>query len=276
MEYEQINQNRIRLLADLAVFENPKNCIRNESVFFRSGDCVCFDVILLNNANIADCSNIVSVSFEIMDIGDVNQALPRSCKTLFKRDIYQASINKQLTQDDITNGSAHFSIVMSSADSSISCGDRFLKICAYTDLGDRITFASGWITILPAFEGVLDENPQNAISLANHLQGLINKESVRIDLLSTTLSDTNSTIELFDAKKADKDEVFSKSEISMQLQNVNDCIDDNKNEITVIKENLKSAGMFKSNAGVLHWSGSTNLTCSKNQGLPNKNLQDGG
>ncbi len=243
MEDEFNYINCVRLFADLSVFDNPKNSLSNETICIRAGDSVRFDVILLNNSTIADCTNIVSASFEIMDIGEVNRALPRNCKTLFKKEILAEFINKNITQAEIDLGKCHFSVPITSSQAYFTAGDKYLKISAYLKNGDKVTFASGWIYVAENFEADLSDNPQQSISIASELQGQIHAQNDKLNSISAELYDLTQSSNNLQEQKADKFEVAS----NLELQNLN----------------INDLQLFKANTGALHFNGSGYAQCSK-------------
>ena len=201
MEDEYENINCVRIIADLGVFDNPKNHLTNTPIYFRSGDSVRFDIVLFNNKKITDCSNIVSASFEIMDIGEINSPLPRVCKTLFKRTVFSDKINNVLTDEDISFGKCHFSIVMTSEESLVGEGNKYLKIYTYDNSGNRITFASGWIYVAPNFSATLTDSNPNEVNWVEHLENVINVQAGRIDAICNN-------VEILDSNKVDRIELL--------------------------------------------------------------------
>jgi len=243
MEDEFNYINCVRLFADLSVFDNPKNSLSNETICIRAGDSVRFDVILLNNSTIADCTNIVSASFEIMDIGEVNRALPRNCKTLFKKEILAEFINKNITQAEIDLGKCHFSVPITSSQAYFTAGDKYLKISAYLKNGDKVTFASGWIYVAENFEADLSDNPQQSISIASELQGQIHAQNDKLNSIAAELYDLTQSSNNLQEQKADKFEVAS----NLELQNLN----------------INDLQLFKANKGALHFDGGSLALGSK-------------
>lgn len=247
MEDEFNYINCVRLFADLSVFDNPKNSLNNETICIRAGDSVRFDVVLLNNSIIADCTNIVSASFEIMDIGEINRALPRNCKTLFKKEILAESINKNITQAEIDLGKCHFSVPITSSQAYFTAGDKYLKISAYLENGNKLTFSSGWIYVAENFEADLCDNPQQSISIASELQGQIHAQNGKLNSIFAELYDLTESSNNLQEQKADKFEVAS----NFEFQNLN----------------INNLQMFKANTGALHFSGASSIKLNSNQNV---------
>ena len=241
MEDEYENINCVRIIADLGVFDNPKNYLTNTPIYFRSGDSVRFDIVLFNNKKITDCSNIVSASFEIMDIGEINSPLPRVCKTLFKKTVFSDKMNKALTDEDISSGKCHFSIAMTSNESLVEDGNKYLKIYTHDNNGNRITFASGWIFVAPNFSATFTDSNPIKVDLLEQLEYSINVQAGRIDTICKD-------IEYLDLEKIGKSEILSHV------------------------DSLYTLLSSKANSGALHFYGG-NIQCSglANKSIPNVN-----
>ena len=108
MENENQKINRIRLFADSSIFDSPRNELTKSAVAFRSGDGVRFDVVLFANGALADCSNISSIVFEILDIGAVNEPLLRAPTALARKTVPAESLNTELDAEGLAAGGAHF------------------------------------------------------------------------------------------------------------------------------------------------------------------------
>lgn len=175
--------NWIRLYADCAEVDSPRDERTKSMVAFRSGDSVGFEITLFNGGVIADCADIAKVDFEILDIGQMGSPLPRHAKLNAKKVVESSSINKELVEGDLTSGECHFKIVLSSSETSIGSGHRYLRVCAYNSKGDRTTFASGWILIQELFDCDLADTPEASISKAEELESQIAIQQANIDAL---------------------------------------------------------------------------------------------
>lgn len=175
--------NWIRLYADCAEVDSPRDERTKSMVAFRSGDSVGFEITLFNGGVIADCADIAKVDFEILDIGQMGSPLPRHAKLNAKKVVEASSINKELVEGDLTSGECHFKIVLSSNETSIGSGHRYLRVCAYNSKGDRTTFASGWILIQELFDCDLADTPEASISKAEELESQIAIQQANIDAL---------------------------------------------------------------------------------------------
>ena len=199
MENDNKKINVVRLFSDLSVFDSPKDSRTGTTVAFRSGDCVCFELVLLNYGDIADCGNMESVSFDILDIGEVETPLPRAPKILVQKTV--SDINKNLTQEQIEGGACHCRIVLTSADTTMKEGQKYLKITARDSDGDRTTFASGWINVEPVWDSDIDTSTSEGATVVEQLRELIGKNAASISALqegvaenASDISDINSTI----------------------------------------------------------------------------------
>lgn len=199
MENDNKKINVVRLFSDLSVFDSPKDSRTGTTVAFRSGDCVCFELVLLNYGDIADCGNMESVSFDILDIGEVETPLPRAPKILVQKTV--SDINKNLTQEQIESGACHCRIVLTSADTTMKEGQKYLKITARDSDGDRTTFASGWINVEPVWDSDIDTSTSEGATVVEQLRELIGKNAASISALqegvaenASDISDINSTI----------------------------------------------------------------------------------
>ncbi len=179
--------NSIRIEADLAVFDSPKNASTKSMITFRSGDGVHFDIVLLRHGKLVDCLGITSATFEIFDVGEINEALPRQVKLLVAKSILAENINKSLTEDEAKNGRCHFTVELSSEDTSMRSGIKYIKLCCFDSHGDRITFASGWIRVEEIFSAGLDSNSDKEISIAEILKTQIAKNTESTSNLEKSL-----------------------------------------------------------------------------------------
>lgn len=199
MENDNKKINVVRLFSDLSVFDSPKDPRTGTAVAFRSGDCVCFELVLLNYGDVADCGNMESVSFDILDIGEVESPLPRAPKILVQKTV--SDINKNLTAEQIDGGACHCRIVLTSSDTTMKEGQKYLKITARDKDGDRTTFASGWINVEPVWDSDIDTSTSEGATVVEQLRGLIGKNSASISALhdgvaenASDISDINLTI----------------------------------------------------------------------------------
>ncbi len=263
--------NSVRLEADLAVHDSPKNALTKSTIAFRSGDAVCFDVVLLNNGTLADCSNFTSATFEIFDVGEINEALPRNVKLQIAKSISAENINSSLTDEDAKNGDVHFSIALSSEDTSLKGGVKYVKLCCFDNAGNRFTFASGWMRVEEVFCAVLGDTPEKEINIAEELRSAISLESDRISRLSSSLEVLQTSVEevcsesannvsdieglrgelsLLEQQKADVAttlsgygiiDAYSKSDIDQKFSSANNSISENQNEIISLQSGLSQA-----------------------------------
>ncbi len=268
---ENNKTNSVRLEADLAVHDSPKNALTKSTIAFRSGDAVCFDVVLLNNGTLADCSNFTSATFEIFDVGEINEALPRNVKLQVVKSISAENINSSLTDEDAKNGDVHFSIALSSEDTSLKSGVKYVKLCCFDNTGNRFTFASGWMRVEEVFCAVLDDNPEKEINIAEELRSAISLDADRISRLSSSLEVLQTSVEevcsesannvsdieglrgelsLLEQQKADVAttlsgygiiDAYSKSDIDQKFSSANNSISENQNEIISLQSGLSQA-----------------------------------
>ncbi len=192
MENDNKKINVVRLFSDLSVFDSPKDPRTGTTVAFRSGDCVCFELVLLNYGDVADCGNMESVSFDILDIGEVESPLPRAPKILVQKTV--SDINKNLTAEQIDGGACHCRIVLTSSDTTMKEGQKYLKITARDKDGDRTTFASGWINVEPVWDSDIDTSTSEGATVVEQLRGLIGKNSASISALQAGVAENASDI----------------------------------------------------------------------------------
>lgn len=259
MENENPNINRIRLLADSAVFDAPRNELTKSSVAFRAGDCARFDVVLLSNGALADCSGIQSLSFEILDIGAVNEPLLRSPEALLRKRLEAADINSALDADSLAAGGAHFSLALGSEDTSITPGNRYLKICAFDSSGDRTTFAAGWIKVFGDYSADLSEIRERSINMAQLLEGEIGAHESRLQTVEEALGDlSESSAETFAAHASSIDGLSSgKADKATTLAGygIADAYTKTQTDAKIseaVSAGNAQLGLAKLNAGALH------------------------
>ncbi len=268
---ENNKTNSVRLEADLAILDSPKNALTKSTIAFRSGDAVRFDVVLLNNGSLTDCSNFTFATFEIFDIGEINEALPRNIKLQVTKSITLENINSSLTDEDAKNGDVHFSINLSSEDTSLNAGVKYIKLCCFDDAGNRFTFASGWIRVEEVFCATLGDVPEKEIRIAEELQKAISVEADKVSKLSsslealqTSVSDINNDnsknasdievlrggLSLLEHQKANSAttlsgygivDAYTKSDVDQKISSARASIDENKSEIVSLQTGLSQA-----------------------------------
>ncbi len=188
MDNEQNIINCVRIFADCGVADSPLNANTRALITINSGDSVRLDISLLKNGKLAECSDIASVSVEILDIGALNEALPRTAKLLLSKTVASSAIDTTLTAERFAAGANHFSVSLTSAETALKSAYRYLKICAYDSDGNRTTFAAGWIYIRDILSGELSDDPETSRTLAEELGAKITALSAKTDSVSDSLS----------------------------------------------------------------------------------------
>ena len=220
MDNEQSIINGVRIFADCGVADSPLNANTRALITINSGDSVRLDISLLKNGKLADCSDIASVSVEILDIGALNEALPRTAKLLLSKTVSSSAIDTTLTAERFAAGANHFSVSLASAETALKSAYRYLKICAYDSDGNRTTFAAGWIYIRDILSGELSDDPETSRTLAEELGAKITALAAKTDSVSDSLSTLDSE---FSAYKTDADSRISaaQTDISGLASSVN-------------------------------------------------------
>ncbi len=220
MDNEQNIINCVRIFADCGVADSPLNANTRALITINSGDSVRLDISLLKNGKLAECSDIASVSVEILDIGALNEALPRTAKLLLSKTVASSAIDTTLTAERFAAGANHFSVSLTSAETALKSAYRYLKICAYDSDGNRTTFAAGWIYIRDILSGELSDDPDTSRTLAEELGAKITVLSSKTDSVSDSLSILDGE---FEAYKTDADSRISaaQTDISGLASSVN-------------------------------------------------------
>lgn len=220
MDNEQNIINCVRIFADCGVADSPLNANTRALITINSGDSVRLDISLLKNGKLAECSDIASVSVEILDIGALNEALPRTAKLLLSKTVASSAIDTTLTAERFAAGANHFSVSLTSAETALKSAYRYLKICAYDSDGNRTTFAAGWIYIRDILSGELSDDPETSRTLAEELGAKITALSAKTDSVSDSLSSLDGE---FSAYKTDADSRISaaQTDISGLASSVN-------------------------------------------------------
>lgn len=220
MDNEQNIINCVRIFADCGVADSPLNANTRALITINSGDSVRLDISLLKNGKLAECSDIASVSVEILDIGALNEALPRTAKLLLSKTVASSAIDTTLTAERFAAGANHFSVSLTSAETALKSAYRYLKICAYDSDGNRTTFAAGWIYIRDILSGELSDDPETSRTLAEELGAKITALSAKTDSVSDSLSTLDGE---FSAYKTDADSRISaaQTDISGLASSVN-------------------------------------------------------
>lgn len=220
MDNEQNIINCVRIFADCGVADSPLNANTRALITINSGDSVRLDISLLKNGKLAECSDIASVSVEILDIGALNEALPRTAKLLLSKTVASSAIDTTLTAERFAAGANHFSVSLTSAETALKSAYRYLKICAYDSDGNRTTFAAGWIYIRDILSGELSDDPDTSRTLAEELGAKITVLSSKTDSVSDSLSSLDGE---FSAYKTDADSRISaaQTDISGLASSVN-------------------------------------------------------
>ncbi len=220
MDNEQNIINCVRIFADCGVADSPLNANTRALITINSGDSVRLDISLLKNGKLAECSDIASVSVEILDIGALNEALPRTAKLLLSKTVASSAIDTTLTAERFAAGANHFSVSLTSAETALKSAYRYLKICAYDSDGNRTTFAAGWIYIRDILSGELSDDPETSRTLAEELGAKITVLSAKTDSVSDSLSSLDGE---FSAYKTDADSRISaaQTDISGLASSVN-------------------------------------------------------
>lgn len=144
------NSRKIRIFADASNLGSAKNPETNDLINFRRGDSLEIGVAFLQNSKACDFSGAVSATLEILDVGGFNAVGPREVSLLMRRECSEFSrIESGLPLEEIASGGLlHASFYFGQAETSVSAGEKWMRIFADFADGSRVTFASGWICVL--------------------------------------------------------------------------------------------------------------------------------
>ena len=210
------NIHTIRIKADAADTNDPRDYQSGEGVKIRRNDDCNFEVTFFNRGEMLDMSDIVSATLEILEIGERNSAAPRETKVALRKTLSAAELDASLDAEDFESGSAHAKFVFGSADTSIPAGEKWLKIYLISDDNRKTTFSSGWIDFLENY-GENAEDPEDigypALLTQSAAEAIFAKKSSNLaDLADTDAARTN-------IGAAADAEVLKKSDNLLSVQN---------------------------------------------------------
>ena len=240
MQDDKQKINKVRLCADSGKFDSPKNDLTNLPISFRAGDSVCFDIVLLHNNKLVDCSNLSTIALEILDVGAPNSPLPRNPRLLVKKIVEASQVQTTLTQEEFESGGKHLSILLNSSDTALKQKYYYLKLCAFDEYGNRATFASGWILIEQVYGSEIITDKEQ-INFIEELEGIVNRQIARVD----------ETLEQFDVLKCELENKADKSSTLLGY-GINDTYTKAEADLK-ISTATQALQLFKSNSGMLHF-----------------------
>ena len=210
------NIHTIRIKADAADTNDPRDYQSGEGVKIRRNDDCNFEVTFFNRGEMLDMSDIVSATLEILEIGERNSAAPRETKVALRKTLSAAELDASLDAEDFESGSAHAKFVFGSADTSIPAGEKWLKIYLISDDNRKTTFSSGWIDFLENY-GENAEDPEDigypALLTQSAAEAIFAKKSSNLaDLADADAARTN-------IGAAADAEVLKKSDNLLSVQN---------------------------------------------------------
>lgn len=144
-------KNIIRITADAKKFDSPRDDITAAPVKFRRFDRVRIDVVFRVNGTLADFSNAAYAELEIIEIGAYNTPEPRTATTLVRKRAETADINAAATETELANGAAHASFVLDKPETVMESGDKWMRVYVVDTDGGRVSYANGWITVMPTY-----------------------------------------------------------------------------------------------------------------------------
>ncbi len=253
MQDDKQKINKVRLCADSGKFDSPKNDLTNLPISFRAGDSVCFDIVLLHNNKLVDCSNLSTIALEILDVGAPNSPLPRNPRLLVKKIVEASQVQTTLTQEEFESGGKHLSILLNSSDTALKQKYYYLKLCAFDEYGNRATFASGWILVEQVYGSEIITDKEQ-INFIEELEGIVNRQIARVD----------ETLEQFDVLKCELENKADKSSTLLGY-GINDTYTKAEADLK-ISTATQALQLFKSNSGALHcgehycWFGKSSTT----------------
>ena len=259
MQDDKYKINKVRLCADSGKFDSPKNDLTNLPISFRAGDSVCLDIVLLHNGKIVDCSKFSTITLEILDIGSPNSPLPRNPRLLVKKVVETSQVQTALTQEEFASGESHLSFLLDSTDTSLNARYHYMKLCAFDDVGNRTTFASGWIFVEKVYGSEILQDKEE-INFVGELESLVNRQIARVDETLEEFSAVKDELKVINENKADKSTTLSGYNIDNAYTKTEA---DLKFATTTSTQDLQ---LFKSNSGALHYSGGMVTTTLKNLG----------
>ena len=210
------NIHTIRIKADAADTNDPRDYQSGEGVKIRRNDDCNFEVTFFNRGEMLDMSDIVSATLEILEIGERNSATPRETKVALRKTLSAAELDASLDAEDFESGSAHAKFVFGSADTSIPAGEKWLKLYLISDDNRKTTFSSGWIDFLENY-GENAEDPEDigypALLTQSAAEAIFAKKSSNLaDLADADAARTN-------IGAAADAEVLKKSDNLLSVQN---------------------------------------------------------
>ena len=249
MQDDKQKINKVRLCADSGKFDSPKNDLTNLPISFRAGDSVCFDIVLLHNNKLVDCSNLSTITLEILDVGAPNSPLPRNPRLLVKKIVEASQVQTTLTQEEFESGGKHLSILLDSSDTALKQKYYYLKLCAFDEYGNRATFASGWILIEQVYGSEIITDKEQ-INFIEELEGIVNRQIARVD----------ETLEQFDVLKCELENKADKSSTLLGY-GINDAYTKAEADLK-ISTATQALQLFKSNSGMLHFNKGATGACA--------------
>ena len=249
MQDDKQKINKVRLCADSGKFDSPKNDLTNLPISFRAGDSVCFDIVLLHNNKLVDCSNLSTIALEILDVGAPNSPLPRNPRLLVKKIVEASQVQTTLTQEEFESGGKHLSILLDSSDTALKQKYYYLKLCAFDEYGNRATFASGWILIEQVYGSEIITDKEQ-INFIEELEGIVNRQIARVD----------ETLEQFDVLKCELENKADKSS-TLSGYGINDAYTKAEADLK-ISTATQALQLFKSNSGALHFAKGATGACA--------------
>ncbi|PWM31445.1 MAG: hypothetical protein DBX55_02775 [Verrucomicrobia bacterium] len=210
------NIHTIRIKADAADTNDPRDCQSGEGVKIRRNDDCNLEVTFFNRGEMLDMSDIVSATLEILEIGQRNSAAPRETKVALRKTLSASELNASLDAEDFESGLAHAKFAFGSADTSIPAGEKWLKIYLISDDGRKTTFSSGWIDFLENY-GENAEDPEDigypALLTQSAAEAIFAKKSSNLaDLADATTARSN-------IGAAADSEVLKKADNLLSVQN---------------------------------------------------------
>ena len=243
-------KNRIKICADSALFDSPQR------VKIRRNDDTELALVLKNGGKCADISDIAVISLEIFDIGARNSPSPRKTTLLFKTEISREDII-ELNNEDGFNAI----LKIPAEKSTFDAGEKWMRICVYTNGGERTTVLQGWFDVEENFG---DDTPAEIIEAKDvflkaddakiyylaksaNLADLTNISLARKNLNVSSTSEINTQL----AKYSPTTHSHSNYATNVQLETLTNSITENSQRITDVAKLVAN----KVDASVLHCNG---------------------
>ena len=243
-------KNRIKICADSALFDSPQR------VKIRRNDDTELALVLKNGGKCADISDIAVISLEIFDIGARNSPSPRKTTLLFKTEISREDVI-ELNNEDGFNAI----LKIPAEKSTFDAGEKWMRICVYTNGGERTTVLQGWFDVEENFG---DDTPAEIIEAKDvflkaddakiyylaksaNLADLTNISLARKNLNVSSTSEINTQL----AKYSPTTHSHSNYATNVQLETLTNSITENSQRITDVAKLVAN----KVDASVLHCNG---------------------